>query len=139
MEADESFVQAQEQQRHIWQWSDMNASIHEVDDDLEGDDTDENSSGEEPETDSTNGDLKKECAEVSLVYKTCKHRDSLLHLEEDEDNEDEGTAQAVRRSHKEERQDQRQESNWRDCDYMLRSSSRRSRSWILVSEGYHVC
>ena len=91
MEADESFVQAQEQQHHIQRWLDMNASIHEVDDDLEGDDADENSGGEEPETDSTNEDLRKECAEVSLVYKTCKHRDSLLHLE-DKDNEDKGTA-----------------------------------------------
>ena len=95
----------------------MNASIHKVDDDLEGDDTDENSSGEEPETNSTNEDSKKEHAEVSLVYKTCKHRDSLLHLEEDEDNKDKGAAQAARRSHKEERQDQRQEGNWWDHDY----------------------
>ena len=92
MEADESFVQAQEWQRRVWRWSDMNASIHEVDDDLKGDNTDENSGGEEPETDSTNEDSRKERAEVSLVYKTCKHRDSLLHLEEDEDNEDEGSA-----------------------------------------------
>jgi hypothetical protein len=95
----------------------MNASIHEVDDDLEGDDADENSGGEEPETDSTDEDSKKERAEVSLVYKTCKHRDSLLHLEEDEDDEDEGAAQAARRSRKEERQDQRQEGNQWDCDY----------------------
>jgi hypothetical protein len=42
-----------------------------------------------------------------LVYKICKHRDSLLHLEEDK-----GAAQAARWSHKEERQDQRQEGNW---------------------------
>ena len=59
---------------------------------MKGDNTDENSSGEEPETDSTNEDSRKERAEVSLVYKTCKHRDSLLHLEEDEDNEDKGAA-----------------------------------------------
>ena len=91
MEADESFVQAQEWQRCVRRWSDINASIHEVDDDLEGDDADGNSSGEEPETNSTNEDSKKECPEVSLVYKTCKHRDSLLHLEEDE-----GVAQAAR-------------------------------------------
>jgi hypothetical protein len=69
----------------------MNASIHEVDDDLEGDDTDENSSGEEPETNSTDKASKKEHAKVSLVYKICKHRDSLLHLEEDK-----GAAQAAR-------------------------------------------
>ena len=74
----------------------MNASIHEVNDDLKGKDADENSSGEEPKTNSINEDSKKECAEVSLVYKTCKHRDSLLHLEEDEDDKDKGTAQAAR-------------------------------------------
>ena len=74
----------------------MNASIHEVDDNLRGENADENSSGEEPETDSTNEDSKKEHAKVSLVYKTCKHRDSLLHLEEDEDDKDKGAAQAMR-------------------------------------------
>jgi hypothetical protein len=76
MEADESFVQAQERQRHIRRRSDMKASIHDVGDHSEGDDADENSNGEEPETDGADDseDSEKKRAEVRLVYKICKHR-----------------------------------------------------------------